>query len=116
MREAVHSTRTPLLRRGTCAGRIDRSRGGEAPPRPRGLQEGAYALIFKSSLFPGEAIAARRGSPLLLGIKQEPLSGEAINVLPSSPHTPMAVPSDWKPTVPVAAAGDTVAVKLTESP
>jgi glutamine---fructose-6-phosphate transaminase (isomerizing) len=31
--------------------------------------QGAYALIFKSSLFPHEMIATRRGSPLLLGIR-----------------------------------------------
>ena len=55
------------------------------------MQEGAYALIFKSALFPHEAIAARRGSPLLLGIKQESPSSEAINVLPSSPSTPVAI-------------------------
>ena len=33
--------------------------------------QGAYALIFKSSLFPNEIIATRRGSPLLLGIKSK---------------------------------------------
>ena len=31
--------------------------------------EGAFALVFKSSHFPNEAVAARRGSPLLVGIK-----------------------------------------------
>lgn len=31
--------------------------------------EGAYALIFKSRLFPNELIACKRGSPLLLGVK-----------------------------------------------
>lgn len=31
--------------------------------------DGAFALIFKSSHFPGEMIAAKRGSPLLLGVK-----------------------------------------------
>uniref|UniRef100_UPI00398EBF6D glutamine--fructose-6-phosphate aminotransferase [isomerizing] 2-like n=1 Tax=Pristiophorus japonicus TaxID=55135 RepID=UPI00398EBF6D len=30
--------------------------------------EGAFALVFKSSRFPGEAVAARRGSPLLIGV------------------------------------------------
>jgi glucosamine--fructose-6-phosphate aminotransferase (isomerizing) len=32
--------------------------------------EGAYALLFKSSHFPGEVVACKRGSPLILGIKQ----------------------------------------------
>ncbi|MED6222704.1 Glutamine--fructose-6-phosphate aminotransferase [isomerizing] 2 [Stylosanthes scabra] len=31
--------------------------------------EGAYALIFKSSHYPNELIACKRGSPLLLGVK-----------------------------------------------
>lgn len=31
--------------------------------------EGAYALCFKSKHFPGESVATRRGSPLLVGIK-----------------------------------------------
>jgi len=31
--------------------------------------EGAFALCFKSKHFPGECVAARRGSPLLVGIK-----------------------------------------------
>lgn len=33
------------------------------------IQEGAFALIFKSRHFPGEMVAARRGSPLLIGVK-----------------------------------------------
>jgi len=33
--------------------------------------EGAYACVFKSRLFPGECVATRRGSPLLVGIKAE---------------------------------------------
>ncbi|XP_046873455.1 glutamine--fructose-6-phosphate aminotransferase [isomerizing] 2-like [Hypomesus transpacificus] len=31
--------------------------------------EGSFALVFKSSHFPGEAIATRRGSPLLIGVR-----------------------------------------------
>nr|XP_054773971.1 glutamine--fructose-6-phosphate aminotransferase [isomerizing] 2-like [Lytechinus pictus] len=31
--------------------------------------EGAFALAFKSRRFPGECVATRRGSPLLIGIK-----------------------------------------------
>jgi len=31
--------------------------------------EGAFALVFKSVLYPGQVVATRRGSPLLVGIK-----------------------------------------------
>lgn len=31
--------------------------------------EGAFALCFKSRLYPGECVATRRGSPLLVGLK-----------------------------------------------
>ena len=31
--------------------------------------EGAFACAFKSRVFPGELVATRRGSPLLVGIK-----------------------------------------------
>ena len=33
--------------------------------------EGSYAFIFKSSHYPNELVATRRGSPLLVGIKSE---------------------------------------------
>uniref|UniRef100_A0A3Q2YHV9 glutamine--fructose-6-phosphate transaminase (isomerizing) n=1 Tax=Hippocampus comes TaxID=109280 RepID=A0A3Q2YHV9_HIPCM len=33
--------------------------------------EGAFALVFKSRHFPGEAVVARRGSPLLIGVRSE---------------------------------------------
>eukprot|EP00090_Calanus_glacialis_P002054 TRINITY_DN11544_c0_g1_i1.p1 TRINITY_DN11544_c0_g1~~TRINITY_DN11544_c0_g1_i1.p1 ORF type:complete len:704 (+),score=168.81 TRINITY_DN11544_c0_g1_i1:35-2113(+) len=33
--------------------------------------EGAFACVFKSSLFPGECVATRRGSPMVIGIKSE---------------------------------------------
>lgn len=33
--------------------------------------EGAFACCFKSSVFPGQCVASRRGSPLLVGIKTE---------------------------------------------
>lgn len=33
--------------------------------------EGAFALVCKSARFPGEVVAARRGSPLLIGIKSD---------------------------------------------
>ena len=31
--------------------------------------EGAFACVFKSSLFPGQCVATRRGSPMVVGIK-----------------------------------------------
>ena len=33
--------------------------------------EGAFALVFKSRLFPGQLVATRRGSPLLLGVREK---------------------------------------------
>lgn len=33
--------------------------------------EGAFALVFKSVHYPGEAIGTRRGSPLLMGVRSE---------------------------------------------
>ncbi|KAK1161044.1 glutamine--fructose-6-phosphate aminotransferase [isomerizing] 2-like isoform X1 [Acipenser oxyrinchus oxyrinchus] len=52
--------------------------------------EGAFALVFKSIHYPGEAIATRRGSPLLIGVRSKfDLSTEEIpitynNTLPKS--------------------------------
>lgn len=31
--------------------------------------EGAYGLLIKSAHYPGELVACKRGSPLLLGVK-----------------------------------------------
>ncbi|KAM4621988.1 glutamine--fructose-6-phosphate aminotransferase [isomerizing] 2 isoform 2-T2 [Polymixia lowei] len=43
--------------------------------------EGAFALVFKSRHFPGEAVATRRGSPLLIGVRSKyELSTEHINI------------------------------------
>uniref|UniRef100_A0A672INA8 Glutamine--fructose-6-phosphate aminotransferase [isomerizing] 1 n=1 Tax=Salarias fasciatus TaxID=181472 RepID=A0A672INA8_SALFA len=43
--------------------------------------EGAFALVFKSRHFPGEAVSTRRGSPLLIGVRSEhKLSTEQIPV------------------------------------
>ena len=33
--------------------------------------EGAFACCFKSAKFPGQCVATRRGSPLLVGIKTD---------------------------------------------
>lgn len=44
--------------------------------------EGAYALIFKSQHYPNELIACKRGSPLLLGVKElneDPNNGPALH-------------------------------------
>uniref|UniRef100_A0A9J7X3M3 glutamine--fructose-6-phosphate transaminase (isomerizing) n=1 Tax=Cyprinus carpio carpio TaxID=630221 RepID=A0A9J7X3M3_CYPCA len=44
--------------------------------------EGAFALVFKSIHFPGVAVATRRGSPLLIGVRsQYELSTEQIPIL-----------------------------------
>ncbi|XP_019940911.1 glutamine--fructose-6-phosphate aminotransferase [isomerizing] 2 [Paralichthys olivaceus] len=43
--------------------------------------EGAFALVFKSRHFPGDAVSTRRGSPLLIGVRSEhELSTEHIPV------------------------------------
>ncbi|KAJ8015294.1 hypothetical protein DPEC_G00024630 [Dallia pectoralis] len=43
--------------------------------------EGAFALVFKSCHFPGEAVATRRGSPLLIGVRSKhELSAEHIPI------------------------------------
>ncbi len=34
--------------------------------------EGAYALLIKSTHYPGELVACKRGSPLIMGIKVRP--------------------------------------------
>uniref|UniRef100_A0A3Q1GIF7 glutamine--fructose-6-phosphate transaminase (isomerizing) n=1 Tax=Acanthochromis polyacanthus TaxID=80966 RepID=A0A3Q1GIF7_9TELE len=44
--------------------------------------EGAFALVFKSVHFPGEAVGTRRGSPLLMGVRSDhKLSTDHIPVL-----------------------------------
>ncbi|CAN9514927.1 unnamed protein product [Ophioblennius macclurei] len=49
--------------------------------------EGAFALVFKSRHFPGEAVSTRRGSPLLIGVRSEhELSTEQIPVQYNSVH------------------------------
>ncbi|RXG73257.1 Glutamine--fructose-6-phosphate aminotransferase [isomerizing] 2 [Armadillidium vulgare] len=51
--------------------------------------EGAYALCFKSRIFPGEIVATRRGSPLLVGIKTKTkLASDHIPVFYSKDHRP----------------------------
>ena len=41
--------------------------------------QGAYALVFKSTKYPGELVAGKRGSPLLMGISDD--SGEVSGVI-----------------------------------
>ncbi|XP_072295263.1 glutamine--fructose-6-phosphate aminotransferase [isomerizing] 2 [Eucyclogobius newberryi] len=49
--------------------------------------EGAFALVFKSRHFPGEAVSTRRGSPLLIGVRSEhELSTDPIPVQYKSGH------------------------------
>uniref|UniRef100_A0A3Q3JLG1 glutamine--fructose-6-phosphate transaminase (isomerizing) n=1 Tax=Monopterus albus TaxID=43700 RepID=A0A3Q3JLG1_MONAL len=49
--------------------------------------EGAFALVFKSRHFPGEAVSTRRGSPLLIGVRSEhELLTEHIPVQYNSAH------------------------------
>ncbi|KPP75475.1 glutamine--fructose-6-phosphate aminotransferase-like [Scleropages formosus] len=49
--------------------------------------EGAFALVFKSRHFPGEAVATRRGSPLLIGVRSKyELSTDQIPIQYNSGH------------------------------
>ena len=48
--------------------------------------EGAYALVFKSKHFPGELVACKKGSPLILGVKKGADGGEGAG----SPMTPFS--------------------------
>ncbi|KAJ3129780.1 glutamine--fructose-6-phosphate transaminase (isomerizing) [Nowakowskiella sp. JEL0407] len=49
--------------------------------------QGAFALIFKSVHFPGELVAARRGSPLLVGVKTaKKLKVDFVNIENSEPE------------------------------
>eukprot|EP00959_Pyramimonas_sp_CCMP1952_P160693 3360590-Pyramimonas_sp.AAC.2 len=48
--------------------------------------EGAYALIFKSTHFPGQLVACKCGSPLILGIKEQADEKETALKLKSSHH------------------------------
>jgi len=52
--------------------------------------EGAYALLFKSSHFPGELVACKRGSPLILGLKERALNSVSAGVKRKRVHTASA--------------------------
>lgn len=34
--------------------------------------EGAYAIVIKSKYYPGEMVACKRGSPMIMGVKEAP--------------------------------------------
>ncbi|XP_037955493.1 glutamine--fructose-6-phosphate aminotransferase [isomerizing] 2-like [Teleopsis dalmanni] len=51
--------------------------------------EGAFAIAFKSNIFPGECVASRRGSPLLVGIRTKTrLATDHIPILYAKEHRP----------------------------
>ncbi|KAH8247810.1 hypothetical protein KR038_010092 [Drosophila bunnanda] len=55
--------------------------------------EGAFAIAFKSRHFPGECVASRRGSPLLVGIKAKTkLATDHIPILYAKAHRPHGQP------------------------
>lgn len=57
--------------------------------------EGAFALCFKSKHFPGECVATRRGSPLLVGIKAKTrLATDHIPILYSKDEPPVATDAE----------------------
>ncbi|XP_073985836.1 glutamine--fructose-6-phosphate aminotransferase [isomerizing] 2-like isoform X2 [Rhodnius prolixus] len=59
--------------------------------------EGAFALCFKSKHFPGECVATRRGSPLLVGIKTKTrLATDHVPILYSKDAEPHSK-SDHRP-------------------
>lgn len=70
---------------------------------PTALQEGAFAFVFKSIHYPDEVVIARRGSPVLIGVKTEKkLKIDFVDVEFSGP-TDETEPSSASLLVPVAA-------------
>lgn len=58
---------------------------------------GAYALIFKSTLFPNQVVATRRGSPLLVGIRHAAIfSNHVFETFPDSPSLATNSPAAFK--------------------
>jgi glucosamine 6-phosphate synthetase-like amidotransferase/phosphosugar isomerase protein len=49
--------------------------------------EGAYALLFKSTHFPAQVVGCKRGSPLILGIKQSSPDDDVLPYVSSEPTT-----------------------------
>jgi len=59
--------------------------------------EGAFALAFKSKLFPGQCVTTRRGSPLVIGISSKSkLSTDNIPIMYSSCGRKSSLNSDQK--------------------
>ncbi|KAH8407083.1 hypothetical protein KR222_006109, partial [Zaprionus bogoriensis] len=55
--------------------------------------EGAFAIALKSKHFPGECVASRRGSPLLVGIKAKTkLATDHVPILYTKAHRPHGQP------------------------
>merc|ERR1711881_334411 len=62
--------------------------------------EGAFACVFKSVYYPGECVATRRGSPLLVGIKAEGgLESDSIPVQYSVMEDPKSYAHGGDPTM-----------------
>ncbi|XP_044011070.1 glutamine--fructose-6-phosphate aminotransferase [isomerizing] 2-like isoform X2 [Aphidius gifuensis] len=60
--------------------------------------EGAFALCFKSKYFPGECVATRRGSPLLVGIKTKTrLITDHVPILYGKDDLPRVTKGDHRP-------------------
>ncbi|XP_029391140.1 glutamine--fructose-6-phosphate aminotransferase [isomerizing] 1 [Mus pahari] len=58
--------------------------------------EGAFALVFKSVHFPGQAVGTRRGSPLLIGVRSEhKLSTDHIPILYRTARTQIGSQCTW---------------------
>uniref|UniRef100_A0A8C9UHQ8 glutamine--fructose-6-phosphate transaminase (isomerizing) n=1 Tax=Serinus canaria TaxID=9135 RepID=A0A8C9UHQ8_SERCA len=59
--------------------------------------EGAFALVFKSVHYPGQAVGTRRGSPLLIGVRSEhKLSTDHIPILYRTGEWDMQGSRHWK--------------------
>jgi len=74
--------------------------------------QGAYALIFKSSEYPNEVVAVKRGSPLVMGIKLGPDKDKEI---PLSEMLPVIF-GDEKPKVPNLALQNELVAAQIKSP
>ncbi|XP_073425222.1 glutamine--fructose-6-phosphate aminotransferase [isomerizing] 1 isoform X2 [Dendrobates tinctorius] len=62
--------------------------------------EGAFALVFKSVHYPGQAVGTRRGSPLLMGVQSEhKLSTDHIPILYRSVSQSIDYPLEGPPIV-----------------
>ncbi|XP_059488997.1 glutamine--fructose-6-phosphate aminotransferase [isomerizing] 2-like isoform X2 [Neocloeon triangulifer] len=60
--------------------------------------EGAFAVCFKSKLFPGECVASRRGSPLLVAIKTKTrLATDHIPILYGKDPAEAKAKTDFRP-------------------